>query len=134
MHDPDHLARKLERTMRLYQAISYTDDLRPAQWQALRFFATAPAEKRSLGDFAEARVSTMETTSTTVTGLVNRGFLVRSRRDRNVGVQVTEKGRRYLEKSDPAKRLSYAIAKIPTEQRETLDDALARIMDTLERP
>jgi DNA-binding MarR family transcriptional regulator len=132
MTQPDTLAQKLERAMRLYNSTAYTNDLRPAQWQALRYFANAPTEERTLSHFAQARASTMGTTSVTVTALVKRGLLERSRRDRNVGLQITEKGRRYLETSDPAKSLANVIADLPVEERQVLDGAVARIIDTFE--
>ena len=132
MTETERLAHNLERAMRLYHAAAYTHELRPAQWQALRFFATAPAERRTLADFAQARASTMGTTSVTVTALVNRGFLERSSRYRNVGLQITEKGKRYLEEGDPAKELANVIADLPVNQRQVLDDAVARIIDSFE--
>lgn len=132
MTQPDTLAQKLERAMRLYNSTAYTNDLRPAQWQALRYFATAPAEERTLSHFAQARASTIGTTSVTVTNLVKRGLLERSRRDRNVGLQITEKGWRYLETGDPAKNLINVITELPVEERQVLDDAVARIIENLE--
>ena len=132
MTQPDTLAQKLERAMRLYNSTAYTNDLRPAQWQALRYFATAPAEERTLSHFAQARASTIGTTSVTVTNLVKRGLLERSRRDRNIGLQITEKGRRYLESGDPARSLANVIADLPVKERQALDDAVARIIDTFE--
>lgn len=132
MSEPDSLARKLERAMRIYYSLSYTNDLRPAQWQALRFFAEAPADKRSLADFAHARASTMGTASITVSKLVERGFLERAHQHRNVDVRITEQGRQYLEKGDPAKGLAWAIDDLPPQERQALDIALDRIIESLE--
>lgn len=132
MHQCDILTSKLERAMRLYHAIAYTEDLRPAQWQALRHFATAPAGERTVSGLARARASTMGTTSVTVTSLVNRGFLERAWSERNVGLRLTDKGKRYLEESDPAKRLSTAISSLAADEWEALDAALAHIIGSLE--
>jgi len=119
--------------MRIYYSISYTNDLRPAQWQALRFFAEAPPDNRTLADFAHARASTMGTASITVSKLVERGFLDRAHRNRNVDIRITEQGRRYLEASDPAKWLAQAIDDLPVEERRGLDNALDRVVDNLQR-
>lgn len=132
MSTPDQLTDKLERTMRLYQATSYRDALRPAQWQALRYFATAPAAQRTVSGLARARASTMGTTSITVTGLVDRGLLERGSDTRNVGLRVTDAALRLLEEADPARTLSRAIADLPAAERACFDEALSRIIRALE--
>ena len=132
MTEPDTIASKLVRAMRLYNSTAYKNDLRPTQWQALRYFANAPTDERTLSHFAQARASTMGTTSVTVTGLVKRGLLERSLRDRNVGLQITDKGKRCLETGDPERSLANVIADLSVRERQVLDDAVARIIDTFE--
>jgi DNA-binding MarR family transcriptional regulator len=132
MSNPEQLTEKLERAMRLYQATGYRDELRPAQWQALRHFATAPAEQRTVSGLARARASTMGTTSITVSGLVDRGLLRRGSGTRNVGLRLTDAGLRLLEQADPARTLSSAIAEIPDVERTCFDQALSRIIRALE--
>lgn len=132
MYQPDPIAMKFERATRLYHSIAYTESLRPAQWQVLRFFANAPADQRTLSGCAHARATTMGTTSVTVTALVDRGFLERTGSNRNVGLRLTEKGRHYIEHSDPAKYLFHAVANLPSSKRQALDDALAEIIEHLE--
>lgn len=132
MSHPDQLTEKLERAMRLYQATAYRDELRPAQWQALRYFATAPVAQRTVSGLARARASTMGTTSITVTGLVDRGLLQRGAGSRNVGLRVTDAALRLLEEADPARTLSTAIAEIPQVERACFDQALSRIIRALE--
>ena len=132
MSTPEQLTEKLERAMRLYQATGYRDELRPAQWQALRHFATAPAEQRTVSGLARARASTMGTTSITVTGLVDRGLLQRGAGTRNVGLRVTDAGLRLLEEADPARTLSSAIAEIPDIERTCFDQACSRFIRALE--
>lgn len=132
MTDPNLLSVKLERTMRLYQATGYRADLRPAQWQALRFFATAPAAQRTVSELARARASTMGTTSITVTALVDRGLLERAAGHRNVGLKVTPAGLQLLDDADPARKLETTIAELPAGERATLDRALSDIISALE--
>jgi DNA-binding MarR family transcriptional regulator len=132
MTDPNLLSVKLERTMRLYQATGYRAALRPAQWQALRFFATAPETERTVSGLARARASTMGTTSITVTALVDRGLLERAAGHRNVGLKVTPAGLQLLEDGDPARMLETTIAELPADDRATLDRALSDIIRALE--
>ena len=118
--------------MRLYQATGYRADLRPAQWQALRFFATAPAAQRTVSELARARASTMGTTSITVTALVDRGLLERAAGHRNFGLKVTPAGLQLLDDADPARKLETTIAELPAGERATLDRALSDIIRALE--
>lgn len=132
MSQPDKLTEKLERAMRLYNASGYQDELRPAQWQALRYFAGAPLGQRTVSGLARARASTMGTTSITVSTLVERGLLQRGAANRNVGLQLTPLGLSRLREGDPAQRLSSAIAEIPAAEQAVLDQALSRIIRALE--
>lgn len=132
MIDPNHLSAKLERVMRLYHATGYCDALRPAQWQALRFFATAPEAERTVSGLARARASTMGTTSVTVSALVDRGLLARAVDHRNVGLTVTQAGLKLLEDADPARTLESTLAQLPAGERNLLDRALSDIIRALE--
>ncbi len=118
--------------MRLYQATGYRAELRPAQWQALRFFATAPEAERTVSGLARARASTMGTTSITVTALVDRGLLARAGDHRNVGLKVTAAGLQLLQDADPARTLETTIAELPAGDRATLDRSLSDIIRALE--
>jgi DNA-binding MarR family transcriptional regulator len=127
------LTGKLERMMRLYHALSYSHSLRPAQWQALRHFATAPAEERTVSGMARARASTMGTASMTVTALVDRGLLERNGGERNVGLRITAEGQKFLEEADPTTRISDAIEELDQDEAAALDRALDHLLSRLER-
>jgi DNA-binding MarR family transcriptional regulator len=130
--DPERLTRDLERAMRRYTALGYSGDLRPAQWQALRFFAESPAKLRTVSALAQARASTMGTTSITVSALVARGLLARSTAGRNVGLTVTELGHARLRAADPANRLTAAIAALPEADRAALARTLTHLLGALD--
>jgi DNA-binding MarR family transcriptional regulator len=104
----------------------FRDGLRPAQWQALRFFADNPGE--SLTEFARHRHSTTGSASVVVSALVKRDYLARQTRhsNRNVGIQLTEAGRQALEQ-DPIKQLIAALQTLPEEQLATFQQALTQL-------
>lgn len=129
----EQAAHEIEKLIRIHLANSYRNELRPAQWQALRFFAHAEPHERTLTGFARHRRSTIGTTSITVSQLVDRGYLVRGdpRGQRNVDLRVSEKGLRALE-TDPMKELEDALARLPGPQREELMAGLQAVNDVLD--
>lgn len=121
----EQAAHEIEKLIRIQLANSYRNELRPAQWQALRFFATADPRDRTLTGFARHRRSTIGTTSITVSQLVDRGYLVRGdpQGQRNVDLRVSDKGMAALE-HDPMKELEEALSRLPETQREQLLNGL----------
>jgi DNA-binding MarR family transcriptional regulator len=127
-------AEEIERLSRIQLSNGYRNGLRPAQWQALRFFANATDEDRSLSAFARYRRSTLGTASTTVTQLVERGLLGRSDPEarRNVGIFVTEKGHAALA-DDPLQDLIRVLRGRDAETLKRLQGTLAELRRDLER-
>lgn len=103
-------AEEIELLLRVHMRISDRDPLPPAQWQALRYFAHAPRETRTLSGFARHRRSTMGTASTTVSRLVEQGYLQRGEAggERNVGLRPTPAGWAIL-KDDPLHDVADAL-------------------------
>jgi DNA-binding MarR family transcriptional regulator len=99
--------------------------LRPAQWDTLRFFGTAPPRDRTVSGFALFRKTTMGTASMTVSGLVKKGLLTRGEKEvqRNVNLDITALGHQYLH-SDPLNDLTLAISELSPERQEILNEAL----------
>jgi len=126
-------AQEIEKLIRIHFRNSYRDNLRPAQWQALRYFASASQSNRSLTAFARYRRSTMGTASMTVSQLVDRGYLERGDPEgqRNVGLRVTEQGWRALE-NDPMNELVAAIGDLPSGEIRSLRDAVNQVAHTLD--
>ncbi len=129
----EQVAHEIEKLIRIQLANSYRNELRPAQWQALRFFAHADPRDRTLTGFARHRRSTIGTTSITVSQLVDRGYLERGdpNGQRNVDLRVSEKGLRALE-HDPMKELEDALDRLPQPQREQLLAGLKLVNETLD--
>lgn len=100
---------------RLHLRNGFRTSLRPAQWQALRFYRDYPGAP--LRDLAQNRHSTVSAASVVVTKLVRRGLLVRTRGKgtRNVGLRVTESGYAWLA-DDPLEDVKKALDDLsPTE-------------------
>jgi DNA-binding MarR family transcriptional regulator len=125
---PETLAQTLEQLVRVQFARSFVHGLKPAQWHALRYFATAPQDARTVTGFARHRASTMGTASTTITTLVRKGYLGRAEgHNRNNGLHVTEAGRALLA-DDPIQGLVAALATLDDGEREALQSALPKLV------
>lgn len=129
----EQVAHEIEKLIRIQLANSYRHELRPAQWQALRFFAKADPRERTLTGFARHRRSTIGTTSITVSQLVDRGYLERGdpNGQRNVDLRVSEKGLQAL-RHDPMKELEDALDRLSEPQRDQLLAGLKLVNETLD--
>lgn len=117
---------------RQLRAMEFERGLRPAQWDTLRYFGTAPSEKQTVSGFAQFRKTTMGTASVTVSGLVRKGLLARGNREgpRNVKLYVTPLGHQFLH-SDPLNDLAMAISDLSTERQEVLNAALQSVLTSI---
>jgi DNA-binding MarR family transcriptional regulator len=115
-------------------------DLTPAQWTALRYFARANRFSRTISAFAEFHATTRGTASQTVKSLVARGYLSRTRSERDgrsTDFALTERSRRALA-ADPFEAVVRAVRLLTPVQRERTASALRKVLDNLaaerERP
>lgn len=109
------------------------DSLTPAQWMALRFFGRANRFSRTVSAFADFHSTTRGTASQTVKSLVQRGYLTRTRceRDgRSATVDLTAKARRKLEE-DPFEVVVRAVAALSASQRDRTASGLRAILQQL---
>ncbi|WP_200338652.1 MarR family winged helix-turn-helix transcriptional regulator [Rhodovibrio sodomensis] len=102
------LADRLEALMNAHAARQYRHDLRPTQWQALRFFAGHPGS--TITEFARARRSSTGSASVLVKRLVERGLVARTG-GRNVSLQLTHAGWDVL-RHDPRSDLEQGLAEL----------------------
>lgn len=126
-------ARALERVGRLLRERENETQLNPAQWDALRFLASANRFSRAPAAVAAWLATTRGTASQTLLALERKGLVTRSAEDRDrrsVRLDLTEAGRRALER-DPVADLAAAIARLPPLHAAALGQALARILDDL---
>lgn len=117
-----------------------SENLTPAQWMALRFFARANRFSRTVSAFAEFHSTTRGTASQTVKSLVERGYLTRTQSDRDgrsATFDLTEKSRRKLA-GDPFEAVVRAALSLSPAQRNRTASGLRHILQKLaverERP
>jgi DNA-binding MarR family transcriptional regulator len=125
------LAELLELTTRMLHSRGYAEDLFPAQWTALRYFAKMPAEKRTASELARFQGLANGPVSRTVRTLVLKDLLAKAAeqpRGRAEILELTEAGRKAL-LADPTLEVEKALAGLPAQQQE----ALARALETILR-
>jgi DNA-binding MarR family transcriptional regulator len=113
---------------------SSADELTPAQWMALRFFARANRFSRTISAFAEFHATTRGTASQTVKNLVTRGFLTRARcaRDgRSTTFSLTDRSRRHLAR-DPFDAVVRAASRLSEVQRDRTAKGLRLMLGQLQ--
>lgn len=131
--DARTLADDVEKVMRLHYSNSFCHGLKPAQWHALRYFASVAPSARTVTAFARHRASTMGTASTTISTLVRKGYLARAGAQsvpRNRGLHLTEAGWGALEE-DPMHRMIASLEGLSGEQRQGLHEMLGKLMADL---
>jgi DNA-binding MarR family transcriptional regulator len=112
---------------------SSAESLTPAQWMALRFFARANRFSRTISAFADFHSTTRGTASQTVKSLVERGYLTRTRSDRDgrsATFDLTEKSRRQLA-ADPFEAVVRAALALSPAQRSRTAAGLRGILQKL---
>jgi DNA-binding MarR family transcriptional regulator len=115
---------------RIVQAEGYDGELSPAQWMALRFFASANQFSRTPSALADFQSTTRGTATQTIKALVAGGYLrqLKSKADRRcVNLQLTVRGRRAVAR-DPFESLVRAIAALDTPGRIGLHAGLQHVL------
>lgn len=130
---PCHSAELLVHLARLVHSAAADVSLTPAQWTALRYFASANRLSRTPSAFSEFNATTRGTASQTVKSLVQRGYLTRTRSERDgrsATVDLTAKARRILE-DDPFEAVVRAAAGLSPAQRDRTAASLRGILRRL---
>lgn len=116
---PEAAAEILEKISQISYSMGFSGGLRPAQWNALRYFGKSEDSVRTVGHFARYNMTTPSSASQTINALVIRNILRRSPvagDRRTYRVDLTESGRRLLDR-DPLRHLVDAIAEMADEVR-----------------
>lgn len=111
-------------------SMGYSHGLKPSQWTALRYFASANPSQRTVSSFADFHATTRGAASQTVEVLVGKGLLTRAPvpEDRRViHLHPTPQALDLLQ-HDPLKEFASVIAGLPDGDRFTLADALSRVL------
>lgn len=125
------LAELLELVARMLHSRGYAEDLFPAQWMALRYFAKATPERATASDLARFQGLANGPVSRTVRTLISKGLLAKAEaqpRGRAEVLEVTASGRGLLV-VDPNLALEKTIAGL--DERD--QDAMARALETILR-
>lgn len=117
----------------LAQSKGYTEGLKPSQWTALRYFASAEPSQRTVSAFAAHQGSTRGAASQMVDVLAGKGLLARSPspEDRRVvRLEATRSALQLLER-DPLAIFVRAIEALPYEDQRRLAAVLQRLLQEM---
>lgn len=124
------VAERIAHLGRIAHGDGFVAGLTPAQWTALRYFASANRFSRTPSAFAEFHGTTRGTASQTNESLVARGYLVRTRSEadgRSTRLDLTDRARAILA-DDPFEVLVRAAGALPPGARGQLANALERML------
>lgn len=114
-------------------SLGYTQGLKPSQWTALRYFATANPSQRTVSAFADFHATTRGAASQMVEVLVSKELLVRTPvpEDRRV-IQLHPTGKAIeLLAYDPLHEFADVIASLPSGDQYHLAETLTRVLKGL---
>lgn len=130
-----HAAELLVHLARLVHGVSANTALTPAQWTALRYFASANRFSRTPSAFSEFHATTRGTASQTVKSLIAMGLLERHTNEadaRSTLIEVTALGHARLEE-DPLRDLIQCIEALPEDRRRAFVATLSQLGADLSR-
>ncbi len=123
----------LEQTARSIYDKRAPGDIHPGQWAALRFFARAGRQARTVSGLSNYLGVTLGSASRATASLVRQGFIVSEVNEadrRSPLLSLTPKGQEVL-KADPIKRLARAIAGIDRKKKADFANCLEQIYTAL---
>jgi DNA-binding MarR family transcriptional regulator len=124
------LAERLELVARMLHARGYANDLYPAQWMALRYFARAEPQRRTASDLARFQGLANGPVSRTVRTLILKGLLAKAEvqpKGRAEALDLTPAGRKLLE-SDPTLELETVLVRLTEADQDATARALELVM------
>lgn len=129
----DRAAELLVHLARLVHGNTTDSSLTPAQWTALRYFASANRFSRTPSAFSEFHATTRGTASQVVKSLIGLGFLMRRAHDsdgRSALIDLTDAGRAKLA-DDPLGDLIHCIGALPPERKAAFELTLGTLTEAL---
>lgn len=121
------LAELFEQVARIVHGACHRDGMGPAQWTALRYFARADENARTVAGLMRFQNMALSPVARTVRLLVERGLLARhpNPRDRRADIiVVTAAGQRVLDR-DPVEGLERVLMELPAAESQLLFDTLS---------
>lgn len=132
---PCHSAELLVHLARLVHSAAADVSLTPAQWTALRYFASANRLSRTPSAFSEFNATTRGTASQTVKSLIALGLLEKRAHEsdgRSFLIELTDSGRAKLA-DDPLDDLIVCIKDLSPARRAAFTETLAHLGEALAR-
>jgi len=129
----EKIATLLNRLSRVSREMQFVAGLNPAQWEALRFIASANRYSRTPGALAEYLGSTKGTVSQTLIALESKGLIqrVRSETDkRRVSLEVTTAGQALIDR-DPLLDIVRAAASMGQDQGSAVAAGLEWLLNEI---
>jgi len=120
------LARMLDQVARGLHSMGHDGEMFPAQWAALRYFASADSAKCTAMELARLQGLAFGPVSRTVRTLITKGYLRKAGsagRGRAELIELTASGRRLLVR-DPLEAIREAIEELPEPEKQALASAL----------
>lgn len=111
-------------------SLGYAGGLKPSQWTALRYFASANPSQRTVSAFADFHATTRGAASQTVEVLVGKGLLTRvpvPEDRRVVQLHPTDHAREML-LHDPLQEFSAVIGTLDRDDQFHLAETLSQIL------
>ena len=125
----------IDRVGRVTRGLQFVNGLSPAQWEALRFIASANRYSSSPTALAKYLGTTKGTISQTLISLEKKGYVRRHRDERDgrgVRLALTPSGVRLLDQ-DPLLEIDKAVACLPAHEQDALFDGLNRMLRDVQR-
>jgi DNA-binding MarR family transcriptional regulator len=129
------IAQLVEHFVSTVYAESNVEGMRSAQWAALRYFAEVEPSARTVGNFARQNLITDSSASQTISSLVRRGYLKKTRSEkdgRSHQLYLTDPAYKLLEQ-DPLNLLVNAIDDLSAKQRTELADVLHKVYLSMQK-
>lgn len=126
-------AEVIAQVLRTTSSLAFSNGLNPAQWAAIRYFAQAAPNARSVVAFARYHRTTKGTASQTIAALLKKGLLDRQRSERDrrtASLELTAQGRILLN-DDPLNELAYAVSLLDEDEHAVLVRSLDKILRVL---
>lgn len=120
----------IERIARVVQNDSFVDDLKPTQWEALRYLSKANRFSCTPKALTSYLGVTKGTVSQSINALERKGMIVKkaiSSDKRLVNLSLTAKAKKLL-KSDPLDEINYAASKMTKPQQTELKKGLKKLL------
>ena len=130
MPTPQSVAELFQRVCQANYVLGYSSGLNPAQWSALRYFARANRNARTVSAYFKSHGITSGTASQTVAALVRKGYLISTPvpgDGRAKSLEVTEAGAEFLE-NDPVRSFIAVLDDMDGADRLTLAEAMERFL------